>query len=98
MAYLVVAEVADHTVRKPLVFHSQEAAVIHLHELARLGAQDGYAAKVSAWDADNVNLILRDRASGEVLETYRIIETDDEKVLRMSHPAPPTSYTPPRLP
>lgn len=97
MAYLVVADVADHAVRKPWSFITREDALQHLYALASLSLRDGYHADISDWTGDP-SMIVRERPGGPPLEIYRIVSTNDEEVLRMSHAAPPTSYSPPQLP
>lgn len=93
MAYLVVADVADHTVRKPVAFRSRLLALTYLVSLGMDAHDDGY--QTSFEEAGGV-LHVHDGDGGT--ETYRIIESSDEKVLRMAHVAPPSEYRPPRLP
>lgn len=93
MAYLVVADVADHTVRKPVAFHTHHMATSYLVALGMDAMDDGYE---TSFEETGDVLHVHDGDGGT--ETYRIIESSDKKVLRMAHVAPPSEYRPPRLP
>lgn len=90
MAYLVVADVADHTVRKPWGFQHRWEAQNFLNELALDALEDGFHA---VREEDSLRVISNDGS-----ETYRIVETSDEKLLRMAQAAPPSSRREPDLP
>lgn len=93
MAYLVVADIPDHTVRSPLGFRSYDSALTYLVNLAVDAEEDGFA---TSFEESGGILHVHDGVGG--VETYRIIESSDEKVLRMAHVAPPSEYRPPSLP
>lgn len=93
MAYLVVADVADHVVRRPVGFTTHDRALGYLASLAADAESDGFT---TSFEESGGVVHVHDGNGGT--ETYRVIESSDEKVLRMSHVAPPSEYRPPNLP